>query len=67
MLYVYIFVTEHWMQKTCWIVFKCEFDRGIKITVGTMTDKVAVITGAARGLGKSFSEALLKRGYKVSH
>jgi len=28
-------------------------------------DKVAVITGAARGLGKSFSEALLKRGYKV--
>ena len=30
-----------------------------------MTDKVAVITGAARGLGKSFSEALLKRGYKV--
>jgi hypothetical protein len=30
-----------------------------------MTDTVAVITGAARGLGKSFSEALLKRGYKV--
>lgn len=30
-----------------------------------MTGGVAVITGAARGLGKSFSEALLKRGHKV--
>ena len=28
--------------------------------------KVAVLTGAAKGLGKGFTEALLKKGYKVS-
>lgn len=29
--------------------------------------KVAVITGAAKGLGKGYTEALLKKRYKVSH
>ena len=32
-----------------------------------MSGKVAVVTGAARGLGKAFMEALLKRGHRVSY
>ena len=28
--------------------------------------KVAIVTGAAKGLGKAFSESLLKRGAQVS-
>ncbi|CAC5380750.1 HPGD [Mytilus coruscus] len=35
------------------------------ITIFNMTGKVAVVTGAARGLGRAFTEALLKRGDKV--
>ncbi len=32
-----------------------------------MAGKVAIITGAAQGLGKAFSEALLKIGARVSY
>lgn len=30
-----------------------------------MRDEVALVTGAAQGLGRGFSEALLRRGAKV--
>lgn len=32
----------------------------------SLSGKVALITGAAQGLGKAFSEVLLKRGANVS-
>ena len=34
--------------------------------VMSLSGKVALVTGAAQGLGKAFSEALLKRGAKVN-
>ncbi len=42
----------------CVCVCVCVFEMDLK-------DKVAVVTGAAQGLGRSFVEILLKNGSKV--
>ena len=35
-------------------------------TAMDLTNKVAIVTGGARGLGRGFAEALLQRGANVS-
>ena len=47
------------------LVWHC-FVTGIQVSRMSLSGQVAVVTGAARGIGKGYAEALLQRKAKVS-